>query len=235
MKIEKYYGEKFFIISHEKSLQKIKMRIDFITNFKYYNWIEMFSYVLDRFSLFKFEFLTPLMINQILDNKALYDLLKSFLLIQIQGDIPIRKVLEFLKVEKIITQLASKLIPDKYGIFISAFTSITFTLNTSIEEIPFEIFKLADENYVLSFDKTIEAFLGIPNAFLDCEDVEINFHLLRNNLKILLTLPVKHSIIIKEERIKKHSNIIKEEQKKIAPSLSSKAKKKLKKIEKVYI
>lgn len=229
MEIEKYYGEKFFIISHEKSLQKIKMRIDFITNFKYYNWIEMFSYVLDRFSLFKFEFLTPLMINQILDNKALYDLLKSFLLIQIQGDIPIRKVLEFLKVEKIITQLASKLIPDKYGIFISAFTSITFTLNTSIEEIPFEIFKLADENYVLSFDKTIEAFLGIPNAFLDCEDVEINFHLLRNNLKILLTLPVQHSIIIKEERIKKHSNIIKEEQKKIAPSLSSKAKKKLKK------
>ena len=114
--------------------------------------------------------------------------------------------MEFLRVEKIITQLASKLIPDKYRIFISALTSITFTLNTSIEEIPFEIFKFADEKNILSLEKIIEAFLGIPNAFLDCEDVEINFHLLRNNLKILLTLPVKHSIIIKEVPINKRAH-----------------------------
>ena len=43
-----------------------------------------------------------------------------------------------------------------------------------------------------SFLKLIQEFTGIPDTFIDSEDVEINFRLFRNNLKILLNLPVQH-------------------------------------------
>ena len=43
--------------------------------------------------------------------------------------------------------------------------------------------------------KLIEAFLRIPNALLDCEDVEINFRLFKNNLNILLNLPVQYTAL----------------------------------------
>ena len=138
---EKTRDEQIFIISKEKSIERITMKINFIKNFKYFNWIEMFSDVLNKFSLFKFEFLTPIMLNQPLDSKVLYDILKSFLLIQIQGDIPIKKLFEFLRVEKVITQIITQIIPDSMRILLKALTSITFTLNTSIDEIPFKNFK----------------------------------------------------------------------------------------------
>jgi len=190
---EKSKGEKIFVISKEKSLERIMMKINFIKNFKYYNWIEMFSNVFNKFSLFKFEFLTPIMLNQPMDNKAFYDILKSFLLIQIQGDIPIRTIFEFLRVEKIVTIIITQLIPDYMRVLLKALTSITFTLNTSIEEIPYKDFIKKEINQKnssnISFLQLIQAFLGIPDAFIDSEDVEINFRLFRNNLKILLNLP----------------------------------------------
>ena len=195
---EKTRDEQIFIISKEKSIERITMKINFIKNFKYFNWIAMFSDVFNKFSLFKFEFLTSITLNQPLD-KVLYDILKSFLLIQIQGDIPIRTIFEFLRVEKVITQLITQIIPDSMRILLKVLTSITFKLNTSIDEIPFKNFKskiinqTAQSDYPKpSFKELIHQFLGIPNAFLDCEDVEINFRLFRNNLKILLNLPSQH-------------------------------------------
>ena len=196
---EKTRDEQIFIISKEKSIERITMKINFIKNFKYFNWIEMFSDVLNKFSLFKFEFLTPIMLNQPLDSKVLYDILKSFLLIQIQGDIPIKKIFEFLRVEKVITQIITQIIPDSMRILLKALTSITFTLNTSIDEIPFKNFiskiinKTTQSDYLkFSFKELIHQFIGIPDDFEDCEDVEINFRLFRNNLKILLNLPSQH-------------------------------------------
>ena len=188
--------EKIFVISKEKSLEKIMMKINFIKNFKYYNWIDMFTKVFEKFSLFKFEFLTPIMLDQPMDNRAFYDILKSFLLIQIQGEIPIRTIFEFLKVENIVNLLLNQLIPDYMRVLINAFTSITFELNTSIEEIPYKDFIEKGINQGsslnITFFKLIQAFLGIPDAFIDSEDVEINFRLFRNNLKILLNLPAQN-------------------------------------------
>ena len=191
---EKSRAEKIFVISKEKSIEKIMMKINFIKNFKYYNWIEMFSNAFNKFSLFKFEFLTPIMLNQPINNKLAYDILKSFLLIQIQGDIPIRTIFEFLRVEKIVTTIITQLIPNYMRVLLNAFTSITFELNTSFDEIPYESF-IKDEinknkNSNLSFFQLIQSITGIPDAFIDSEDVEINFRLFRNNLKILLNLPV---------------------------------------------
>ena len=179
------------------------MRINFIKNFKYFNWIQMFSDILNKFSLFKFEFLTSIMLDQPIDAKAAYEFLKSFLLIQIQGDIPIIKIFEFLKVEKIITEKITKLIPP---FLLNVSTSIEFSLNTSIDEIPFEFFKskIERENNFpkVSLNDLIKGF--IPDIFIDCEDVEINFRLLRNNLKIRLNLPVQHNNFLKNEnKIKK--------------------------------
>ena len=192
---EKSRKEKIFVISKEKSLEKIMMKINFIKNFKYFNWIDMFSKVLEKFSLFKIEFLTQIMLDQPMDNKALYDILNSFLLIQIQGDIPIRTIFEFLKVEKIVNLLLTQLIPDYMRVLINAFTSITFELNTSIDEIPYKDFieKGIQQTSSLNvtFFQLIQAFLGIPDAFIDSEDVEINFRLFRSNLKILLNLPAQ--------------------------------------------
>ena len=188
---EKFMGDKIFVIANEKSIERIRIKINFIKNFKYFNWIQMFSDVLNKFSLFKFEFLTSILINQPLDSKAFTDLLKSFLLIQIQGDIPIRTIFEFLRVEKILTQIEEKLIPDNYRILFKALTSITFTLNTSIDKIPYEFVKFGDE-IKTSFEELITEYLGIPKTLIiECEDVEINFRLLRNNLKILLHLPAQ--------------------------------------------
>ena len=137
IEFEKSRAEKIFVISKEKSIEKVMMKINFIKNFKYYNWIEMFSNAFNKFSLFKFEFLTPIMLNQPIDSKLGYDILKSFLLIQIQGDIPIRTIFEFLRVEKIVTKIISQLIPNYMRILLNALTSITFELNTSIDEIPY--------------------------------------------------------------------------------------------------
>ena len=188
---EKFMGDKIFVIANEKSIERIRIKINFIKNFKYFNWIQMFSDVLNKFSLFKFEFLTSILINQPLDSKAFTDLLKSFLLIQIQGDIPIRTIFEFLRAEKILTQIEEKLIPDNYRILFKALTSITFTLNTSIDKIPYEFVKFGDE-IKTSFEELIAEYLGIPKTLIiECEDVEINFRLLRNNLKILLHLPAQ--------------------------------------------
>ena len=198
---EKSQNEKIFIIGKEKNVERIMMKINFVKNFKYFNWIEKFSDVFSKFSLFKFEFLTPIMFNQPLDTKAAYDILKSFLLIQIQGDIPVISIFEFLRVEKIVTKIITQLIPDYMRVLLNALTSITFELNSSVEEIPFESFVKSEmlKNGVLnkSFMELIIALLGIPNAFIDSEDVEINFRLFKNNLKILLNLPVQHSNLLK--------------------------------------
>jgi hypothetical protein len=200
LEFEKSRKEKIFIIGKEKNLEKITMKINFIKNFKYFNWIEKFSDVFDKFSLFKFEFLTPIMFNQPIDNKAAYDILKSFLLIQMQGDIPVITFFEFLRVEKIVTKILTQLMPKFMGALLKALTSITFELNTSFEEIPFETFvknEFMQFGFLkISFMKLVEAFLGIPNALLDCEDVEINFRLFKNNLNILLNLPVQHSYLL---------------------------------------
>jgi hypothetical protein len=200
LEFEKSRKEKIFIIGKEKNLEKITMKINFIKNFKYFNWIEKFSDVFDKFSLFKFEFLTPIMFNQPIDNKAAYDILKSFLLIQMQGDIPVITFFEFLRVENIVTKILTQLMPKYMGALLKALTSITFELNTSFEEIPFETFvknEFMQFGFLkISFMKLVEAFLGIPNALLDCEDVEINFRLFKNNLNILLNLPVQHSYLL---------------------------------------
>ena len=201
--IETFKKEKIFVISKEKNIERVKMRINFTRNLKYFNWIEMLTDVFNNFSLFKFEFLSPIMLNQPLDNKALYYILESFLLIQIQGDIPIFKIFEFLRIENIITKLAEELIPDYILILLKILTSIEFSLNTSIEEIRYEFFKsyikleTNQNDYLkMSFQELIHAFLGIPKAFIDCEDVEINFRLFRNNIKILLNLPVQHHYLL---------------------------------------
>lgn len=199
LEFEKSRKEKIFIIGKEKNLEKITMKINFIKNFKYFNWIEKFSDVFDKFSLFKFEFLTPIMFNQPIDNKAAYDILKSFLLIQMQGDIPVITFFEFLRVENIVTKILTQLMPKYMGALLKALTSITFELNTSFEEIPFETFvknEFMQFGFLkISFMKLVEALFGIPNALLDCEDVEINFRLFKNNLNILLNLPVQHSYL----------------------------------------
>ena len=200
LEFEKSRKEKIFIIGKEKNLEKITMKINFIKNFKYFNWIEKFSDVFDKFSLFKFEFLTPIMFNQPIDNKAAYDILKSFLLIQMQGDIPVITFFEFLRVENIVTTILTQLMPKYMGALLKALTSITFELNTSFEEIPFETFvknEFMQFGFLkISFMKLVEALFGIPNALLDCEDVEINFRLFKNNLNILLNLPVQHSYLL---------------------------------------
>ena len=197
---EKSRNEKIFIVRKEKNVERISMKIKFIKNFKYLYWIEKFSYFFEKFSLFKFEFLTPIMLNQTLDIKAAYDILKSFLLVQIQGDIPIITIFEFLRVEKIVTKILTQLLPVHMRVLLHVLTSITFQLNTSVEEIPFEVFvKNEFIQYCFwteSLMELIKAFFCIPNAFIDSEDVEINFRLFRNNLKILLNLPVQHSNIL---------------------------------------
>ena len=197
---EKSRNQKIFIIRNEKNVERISLKIKFIKNFKYIYWIEKFSYFFDKLSLFKFEFLTPIMFNQTLDIKAAYDILKSFLLVQIQGDIPIITIFEFLRVEKIVTKILSQLLPFHMRVLLHVLTSITFQLNTSVEEIPFETFvKNEFMQYGFlnqSLKELIKAFFGIPSAFIDSEDVEINFRLFKNNLKILLNLPVQRSNIL---------------------------------------